>query len=56
VTDGVTVTSLSASLQHKTSVATVYPCPIALDKKNDHVSSMPNCVKLNINAKIRKVV
>jgi len=52
-----TVISLIASLQHKTSVATFCPCQIVLDKKeNYHVSSMPNCVKPNIIAKIRKVV
>ena len=33
VTDGVTVMSLSASLQHKTSAATFHPCQITFKQK-----------------------
>jgi len=33
MTEGMTVTSLVASLQHKASVATVCPSQIVLDKK-----------------------
>ena len=37
VSDGVTVMSLSASLQHKTRVAMDYVCQIALKQKLLHI-------------------
>jgi hypothetical protein len=63
VTDGMTVTSLPASLVQKTTATTDRLCQITLKRKlsrkfekRNHGSSMPNCVKPKIIAHIRKVV